>query len=268
MRYSSSLKRIESTLNLVLAEMTLLSSHTKSRVSDEGTTSIVHWIFSSPYDGALGRLETALKLRLPGTGTWLLQCPAYQDWLQSRSGVIWLTGPAGSRKTLLCAMIVENLLSRAQTSSAVLYFFCEYHDPSTRTLEGFLMSTIKQLLDMSRICREAAEEFRQIHSRSSGSKFDRSRCLELLSLLLSKFEEVSIIVDALDEASEGLRIISALLHMQKSNVRKRISVRVLFLSRRETQLERQCAVEGIKPSCIVLAEENIHHDLERFLNRS
>ncbi|CUS10700.1 unnamed protein product, partial [Tuber aestivum] len=45
--------------------------------------------------------SSALAVREPGTGNWLLEGRDYMDWKEGRGGVFWLHGIPGCGKSVL-----------------------------------------------------------------------------------------------------------------------------------------------------------------------
>lgn len=63
------------------------------------------------------RYEDSLQRKLPGTCTWILTHPAFVKWKEGgplTHGILWIHGPPGFGKTILCSHIVEYLLESGQ----------------------------------------------------------------------------------------------------------------------------------------------------------
>src|SRR5437763_15100066 len=70
--------------------------------------------------------ETVLSACEDGTCEWLLQCSEFQEWAASNSSdltkVLWIHGPPGVGKTILCAWLVQYLRQNGPERTA--YYFC------------------------------------------------------------------------------------------------------------------------------------------------
>lgn len=259
---SSALRRIEEKQTFLMGELTFLSDNAKAQISQEETRNIVNWLCPLPSDGARNSLDNALKIRLPGTGKWFLDSDAYQSWINSKAGTIWITGLPGIGKTTLCASIIENLQQLNHSNNiAVLYFFCDHRDRSKMTHESFSMNITKQILDSSPACLERAKELYEEKDKKLGRTSDQMDHIGLMVTFLAKFDQVFIVVDGLDEASEGYQIADALVHLYESSVQKHIPTRVLFSSRFDVRIERRYS--SITATRIALAE-NMEQDIEHF----
>ena len=118
---------------------------------------------------------------------------------------------------------------------------------------------MKQILEASPACLRKSKELYEEKKMSSGRIPNPSEYLTLIMSFLSEFEEVSIIVDALDEAAEGDDIMDALI---KIRARKNIPIRVLFSSRFDIRIERKYT--NIRWYRVVLAE-NSRDDIELYV---
>jgi amino acid transporter len=244
--------------------LSFLADTAKSQISTEETRSVIEWLCSQPSDGAQSSLETALSVRVPGTGTWVLSSTAYEKWMQTEVCTMWITGPPGSGKTLLSTTIIENLrLSHPPPKSAVLYFFCDHRDSSKRTAESFLVSIAKQLLDTSPECLSKAKELFDDNKKQGGRKLDRSRHIEAIRLLLENFDELFVVVDGLDEASEGEQIVDVLTNVHNLGLQKGKATKIILSSRYDIRLQRRSSrIVSVR----LALEENMRPDIEHFIN--
>src|SRR5271154_6404818 len=70
--------------------------------------------------------QTALNSQTPGTCHWIVQRPHFQDWASAVADdamkTLWIHGPPGFGKTVLCASIVRHL--QKENPDRVAHFFC------------------------------------------------------------------------------------------------------------------------------------------------
>ncbi|KAK1579336.1 prion-inhibition and propagation-domain-containing protein, partial [Colletotrichum navitas] len=75
--------------------------------------------------------DDSIHKRLDGTCEWILERDEIRDWLSSSasaiaSNVLWINGPAGFGKTVLCARMVEILSTNLQTPVAHFFLSSKY----------------------------------------------------------------------------------------------------------------------------------------------
>ncbi|KAK0219022.1 hypothetical protein IW262DRAFT_1558972 [Armillaria fumosa] len=137
--------------------------------------------------------QEKLRKRLGNTGNWFLESPEYKSWKDdsAKSRTLWCPGIPGVGKTILAAIIVEDLQhyrDRSDEKMLVLSVFCDYQVPATHTVAGLLCSLLKQLIKTL---------YDQSHSKSS--HLPKDKLVETLSKELQSFDRVYIVLDALDE---------------------------------------------------------------------
>jgi ankyrin repeat protein/archaellum biogenesis ATPase FlaH len=76
------------------------------------------------------RYYESLDRRLPGTCEWIFKRSEFSDWLSGNpqtleQRLLWINGHAGFGKTVLCARIVEHMLSTSATPVAYFFFSAE-----------------------------------------------------------------------------------------------------------------------------------------------
>src|SRR6266496_877154 len=93
--------------------------------------------------------ETALHSRTPGTCGWILQRRQFRSWLSSTNGtdqmkILWIHGPPGFGKTVLCASIVEHLQN--ENPARVAHFFCVSDNEAKRQPFAIVRSWVAQMV--------------------------------------------------------------------------------------------------------------------------
>ncbi|CAG9986134.1 unnamed protein product [Clonostachys byssicola] len=70
----------------------------------------------------------ATQRRLDGTCNWVTGRPEFQSWLskKSQSSLLWINGPAGFGKTVLCARVVQYLTETLTTPVAHFFFSSDF----------------------------------------------------------------------------------------------------------------------------------------------
>ncbi|KAK7402477.1 hypothetical protein QQX98_011778 [Neonectria punicea] len=72
------------------------------------------------------RYDDSVQKRLVGTCDWIFHRPAFQNWVNQEfsagAKLLWINGPAGFGKTILCAHVVEHLSSALEAPVAHFFF--------------------------------------------------------------------------------------------------------------------------------------------------
>ena len=74
--------------------------------------------------------ETALnQARRKGSFDWIFHNESYEWWKsETASSTLVCSGIMGAGKTVLCAIVVEDLVSSSHVNSTIAYFFCLHDD--------------------------------------------------------------------------------------------------------------------------------------------
>lgn len=140
-------------------------------------------------------LNKALTLRHPHSGEWLVQSEEFSKWKTKSKSFLWLNGIPGCGKTILISTVILDL---QMSDQALLYFYFDFSDESKQSLDKMIRSFIYQCGCKSPEAREILDSlFESYNDGKSQPSFD-SLC-DALAQMMSKFEVVRIIIDALDE---------------------------------------------------------------------
>ncbi|KAJ4355440.1 uncharacterized protein N0V89_003456 [Didymosphaeria variabile] len=165
-------------------------------------------------------LENSQEQREEGTAEWIFENQIYKDWLRSkvelREGVtskrmppwvLWVHGNPGSGKTILAASVVEEVSEASESelqSHQICYFFFKHDDRKNSTLDAAYRSILAQILRRARQADGILDKFlfaRVSSSPLSGQQRATSKELhELVRVLASDFDHLTIILDGIDEA--------------------------------------------------------------------
>ena len=153
----------------------------------------------------------ALDDRIEGTCAWTTRSVPYQTWQNdARSSIFWITGPAGTGKTILCSYLI-NLLGvdpvreaedKVKDLTLVCGFFCVKDDQSRRDacaiIQGLLLRIFIQRRD---VLKKVKDTF-----GSSIRQFERSidTWWRIFSFAIrtARCQTLYVVIDALDECEE------------------------------------------------------------------
>ena len=152
------------------------------------------------------RFESCKACRIPDTCSWIFSKEEYCSWASSdfpnsTAKVLYIHGPAGFGKSVLCARIVEVLQDTQE--GAVVYHFCVSHGCIEENMTGILRSWIVQMAQSDdHLLRLALEELRQ-----SPQQTEPTSLWKLFTVLVKCEKPWTFVVDGIDECqvSEGSR---------------------------------------------------------------
>jgi hypothetical protein len=207
----------------------------------------------------------ALKRRHEGTGAWFTGGRAFNDWKKQSKSFLWLHGNPGCGKTVLSSTIIEHLGNVATPDQVLLYFYFDFSDTNKQTLGNMLRSLVNQLYQRQPKTRALLNDLREIlekdyleedypeedYLEEDYQKLSEQILRDILLLMLSKVDDVSIILDALDESSTITDLLAWLRSVLET---QSIACRILVTARRQKDIE-SVLQHWMRPEDSI----NIHH---------
>nr|CEG03602.1 unnamed protein product [Fusarium acuminatum CS5907] len=243
----------EKSISEVLSSIEATGNETKHAVisiaSDYHFAKIEHWL--SPPDCSTN-VNLARKRRHPGTGAWLLNSPAFQEWKLGSRQHLWLYGLAGCGKTVLSTTILDHLL-HIDTHTTLAFFF-DFNDARKQKLEDLLRSLAVQLY------RAGNEGARRLDSLFSSHDDGRrqpdtnalSACVDTMIQIDGK---VFIIIDALDECTAREELLQWLKHLASRKAQ------LIVTGRPEVEFQSAIPRSFDKHNCILLDKQAVNADI-------
>ena len=153
----------------------------------------------------LGAVNTAdtyekhLSARLESTCDWVFSKSEYVSWASSdfpfdAAKVLWVHGPPGYGKSVLCARLVQHLQSKYGYPLA--YFFCSRDAELHQNPLSMIRSWVSQLVSSSQDAFEMAQQ--QIHAKG-GPLASTADIWDLFNSIVHCGRGFTYIVDGLDE---------------------------------------------------------------------
>ncbi|KAF7958419.1 hypothetical protein EAE96_001967 [Botrytis aclada] len=206
---------------------------------------IIEWI--SPYDPSQRYQEIATKLRQPGTGRWFTKGDQFKSWCDEKASKLWLYGirehsfysldeltpiresvlmlvSAGAGKTILISSTISCIFDQLEDGDCLAFFYCDYKDTKTQDPLNILGSLVKQLVLADR------RGFAELEALSA-----EDLCT-LLRDISRYFDNVHLVVDALDECGDGR--LNILRFLTGLNTTKDGNIKIILASRHEPDIER------------------------------
>jgi hypothetical protein len=128
------------------------------------------------------------------------------------------------------------------STTAVLFFYCETNTPTNKSSHLFLGTIIKQLFDQAQRCVDHARDLFSQKNKDTTRAINTGEYIFLSQQCLAEFQQVFILVDALDEVHEKegiLDILNLLASWKSSDLQQRIpSIKIMLTSRLDRQIQR------------------------------
>ncbi|KAK2601957.1 hypothetical protein QQS21_004470 [Conoideocrella luteorostrata] len=143
--------------------------------------------------------EVSKQNRLMGTCDWILTRAEFQNWVSNdfeprASKLLWVNGPAGFGKTILCSRILEHLRSNLRTPVAHFFFSSDFE--SREDPFAAIQSWISQLMSTSAALAIVRKKW-----ALSFQPPTRSILIELFQELVHSIPHCTFVVDGLDECA-------------------------------------------------------------------
>lgn len=187
-----------------------------------------------PYD----HLQKAQSLRHATTGLWFVRGQPFLQWSNSEEGKLWVHGIPGAGKTILASLAIttERRSALRNRNIGVAYYFCDYKFPKTLEVRAILGALLFQLSMQNTSAMELLLDFHTKVARnySSLDAVPPEDLCQQFGQIANCFEEVSLIVDGLDECEDTEQVTRYLAGLSSPANR----VRSLFFSRDLQQIEK------------------------------
>lgn len=183
--------------------------------------------------------ETNKGLRHLQTGLWLLSHETFLFWTRSVRSRLWLSGIPGAGKTVLASVVIEEMLGQCTPEKAAAYFYCDYKDERRQKLLNILGTIACQIARQDASQRSFGllqDYYKSCHPPDKPACTPKAtKLLDIIRDMSSSFDEVSIVVDALDECgSDREEVIEALAVLNEHSLS---NIRAAFLSRDEPDIK-------------------------------
>jgi hypothetical protein len=157
------------------------------------------WLFSDDFPAQHADL---IARRQADTGLWFLDSSEYTEWIHGASQTLLCPGIPGAGKTMMAAIVVDNLLKTVQTADVgVAYLYCNYKRQAEHTTPNLLAAILKQLVqDRPSIAQLLSGLYD--HHQVRRTRLSLEETVSALRSVLGNYSKVYIIIDALDECPE------------------------------------------------------------------
>ncbi|KAI4852088.1 Pfs, NACHT and ankyrin domain protein [Aureobasidium sp. EXF-8845] len=203
----------------------------------------------------------ALEKSHPGTGTWFINGQAFTYWMQQSNSFLWLHGIPGCGKTILSSTVIEHLKNVITPIHVVLYFYFDFNDSNKQTLENMLRSLINQMYQGQPDTRGPLDQL--WYARRQGNQLLSRKSLEdVLLVMLNKVENVSIVLDALDESTTRSDLLAWIRSVLGADS---IACRIVVTSRREEDIESAFQRWTGPETMVSIQQDVVDDDIEAYV---
>ncbi|ROT37132.1 hypothetical protein SODALDRAFT_279597 [Sodiomyces alkalinus F11] len=190
------------------------------------------------------RYEDSRVKRLPGTCDWIFTRPAFARWSAAdpspgSARLLWIHGPPGFGKTVLCTRTVEHL--SAVPGNTVAHFFFSSDHESRHDPYAAARSWVSQLASQP----EAYALVRQRWETTKDHVATRATVIQLLHDVLQATPGCYLVVDSLDECTapdDGTSSVARFLEDVLNTITS--ATRLLIVSREETDIRQPLRAGG------------------------
>lgn len=139
------------------------------------------------------RYEQLQEERHNGTAEWLTSESTFQSWLTSTARYFTCFGIPGSGKSILASTLVDQMSPQYSNGVDFLgYYFCDYSDPASLQFSAFVVSLVRQALQLSPQPKDLVECI-------IGEHVTLTRLSEALKDTLETRESLFLVIDGINE---------------------------------------------------------------------
>lgn len=207
--------------------------------------------------------NAACAKKYPDTGMWLVKSPQFLRWLTEENSVMWLNGFAGSGKSVLCSTAIQYALRyrRSDPSIGIAFFYFTFNDESKQDVSAMLRAL---LLQLSSQLRDGHADLTQLHALYKTGTPPSLMLIEYLRRLISRFHQVYIMLDALDESPRNAAragVLDAIETMRKWSLQ---GLHLFFTSRDERDIHESFDLSTTQH--IAMQNAGIDKDITNFIS--
>ncbi|KAK5452827.1 hypothetical protein LTS15_006975 [Exophiala xenobiotica] len=193
------------------------------------------------------------------TGRWFIDGHQYQSWKASPCPTwLWLHGKPGCGKTVLNATIVEALLNEHDKDSnrVILYYYFNFNDGKASS-EPMIRSLVQQLAHKSGNAPGALTRLFRQQGKNGYIQPTMEELLFTVQEILSDYQEIFLVVDALDECKDLPKLLETFRYISKW---KDLPLRVLLTSRLQVDIFN-CLSELVPNSIVDIRTGDTNQDI-------
>jgi Fungal N-terminal domain of STAND proteins/NACHT domain len=204
--------------------------------------------------------HSACEKHEPNTGGWFLESKQFKNWTNNSNATLWLYGIPGAGKTVLCSTAIEHVVALCRDSGhRYAYFYFDFNDPDKQTVEGMLRWVVKRLCHYHPTQLPASVEELYKQCDDGSHQPGTESLMKALLSLLAEPNRAFLILDALDECSERIKLLDIITRLVNANL--------LLVSRPEIDIKDGLA-ECVDISIISMQGDGNDKDIEIYVKKN
>ncbi|EAQ90491.1 hypothetical protein CHGG_02426 [Chaetomium globosum CBS 148.51] len=236
--------------------------------ADQISTEIKNWL-NAP-DASIN-YNDACKKKYPGTGLWFIKSPQFSTWLQTANSFLWLKGFAGCGKSVLSSTIIQHTLRHRRSNPAIgiAFFYFTFNDDAKQDTSAMLRALILQLAPQLQLHTTTTTTnnkdalLPRLHQNYRGGTPPDPALLDTLHQLITRFDDVYIILDALDESPRHKHREDLLQALAEMRSWPGPELHLLVTSRDEQDIREELVLE--EEEVVVLKGGKVDADIAAFV---
>ncbi|KAJ5895429.1 hypothetical protein N7495_007120 [Penicillium taxi] len=227
---------------------------------------------TNPYDDK-SRIQNTSGGLFKDSYRWILDNDEFQQWQNNQNSqnsqnnrLLWIRGDPGKGKTMLLCGIIDELTQLHENTASVSFFFCQATDVRINSATSVLRGLIYLLVQKN---PSLLFYVRSRYDQAGKALFEDINAWNALSSIFTDIlkdpalERAYLIVDALDECTNGLRYLLDLI-VQESSVHSQI--KWIVSSRNWPQIiERLNIASQVAPISLELNDASVSKAVDKFI---
>ncbi|KAJ9610686.1 hypothetical protein H2200_005463 [Cladophialophora chaetospira] len=188
------------TLDDLSGSVSDLSVDIKSIHAAQQRRDVLDWLSEYQYEA---QFQRAHQLHCLDTCDWLLNDPAFHNWMNARSSLLWMHGQVGTGKTVATSYVIHHLMATKKSSDLLGYFYYDASTMESLTPESFFGAIVKQFgSQLPELPTNIIDAWKRASIHAGTPKQPKLDELKtILRSLLESHDSAIIVVDGLDESS-------------------------------------------------------------------
>ncbi|KAH6972639.1 hypothetical protein EDB80DRAFT_360245 [Ilyonectria destructans] len=213
-------------------------------------------------DATIGFNE-AVKKKHPGTGLWFVKGPDFTAWLEKPGSFLWLVGFAGCGKSVLCSTAIQFAFRhrRANIRIGIAFFFFTFNDESKQDASAMLRALVLQL---SSQLDDNHTFLSRLHDSYRNASPPDPALMDCLHQLVRAFEDVYIVLDALDESPRDKHREAMLQCLAELRAWSEPGLHLIVSSRDEVDIREELG--ALPEETIKMKNDSVDQDIASFIS--
>ncbi|CAI7642324.1 unnamed protein product [Penicillium palitans] len=198
---------------------------------------------------------------------WILDNEEFKQWQHNQANsLLWIRGDPGKGKTMLLCGIIDELTQLNGSAANISFFFCQATDIRINNATAVLRGLMYLLVEK---CPSLLSHVRGRYDKAGKALFEDINAWSALSTIFTdilkdpSLSRAYIIIDALDECTNGLRPLLNLI-VQESSAHPQI--KWIISSRNSPEIiERLDTATEITPISLELNEASVSEAVNKFI---